>query len=136
MAENENFELDDIIDELTNRVEDIVEDAITDQVEDAVICALQDMLPEVLNECFSKFEFILTDGTIVKPKQHMKLFSPDKSKLLLCCGGLRVDGTSLMVQTRISCWEWIATYPSREEAIEALGRVHRAMEDNLSVFEL
>ena len=41
-----------------------------------------------------------------------------------------------MVQTRISCWEWIATYPSREEAIEALGRVHRAMEDNLSVFEL
>lgn len=136
MEENENFELDDIIDELTNRVEDIVEDAVTDQVENAVICALQDMLPEVLNECFSKFEFILTDGTIVKPKQHMKLFSPDKSKLLLCCGGLRVDGTSLMVQTRISCWESIATYPSREEAIEALARVHRAMEDNLSVFEL
>ena len=132
----ENFDFEDIIDELTNRVEDIVENAITDQVEDAVICALQDMLPEVLSECFSKFEFTLTDGTIVKPKQHMKLFSPDKSKLLLCFGGLRVDGTSLMVQTRISCWECIATYPSREEAIEALAKVHRAMEDHLSVFEL
>ena len=136
MAENEKFELDDIVDELTNRVEDIVEDVIADQVEDAVICALQDILPEVLKECFSEFEFMLADGTVVKPKQHMKLFSPDKSKLLLCYGGLRVDGTSLMVQTRISCWKSIATYPSREEAIEALAKVHRAMEDNLSVFEL
>lgn len=136
MAENESFELDDIIDELTNRVEDIVEDAITVQVEDAVNCALQDMLPEVLSECFSRFEFMLADGTIVKPKQHMKLLSPDKSKLLLCYGGLRVDGTSLMVQTAIGRWEWIATYSSREEAIETLAKVHRAMEDNLSVFEL
>ena len=124
----ENFDFEDIIDDMTNRVEDIVEDAVT--------CALQDILPEALSDCFTDFEFILTDGTIVKPKQHMKLFSPDKSKLLLCCGGLRVDGTSLMVQTRISCWESIATYPSREEAIEALVKVHKAMEDNLSVFEL
>ncbi len=132
----ENFDIDDIIDELTNRVEDIVEGVIADQVEDAVIGALQDILPEVLSECFTDFEFVLNDGTIVKPKQHMKLFSPDKSKLLLCYWGLRVDGTSLMVQTRISCWESIATYRSREEAIEALVKVKKAMEDNLSVFEL
>ncbi len=136
MEENKTFDLDDIIDEMTNRVEDIVEDAIADQVEDAVIGALQNILPEVLSECFVDFEFVLNDGTIVKPKQHMKLFSPDKSKLLLCYGGLRVDGTSLMVQTRISCWESIAAYQSRAEAIEALAKVKKAMEDNLSVFEL
>lgn len=136
MEENENFDLDDIIDELTKRVEVIVEDAIADQVEDAVTGALQDILPEVLSECFLNFEFVLKDGTIVKPKQHMKLFSPDKSKLVLCDKGLRVTGTSLMVQTRISSWENIATYQSREEAIEALVKVHNAMEEHLTVFEL
>lgn len=136
MAENETQDIQDFLDELESRVEDIVEDAVTAQVEDAVNCALQDILPEVLGECLSGFEFVLKDGTIVKQKQHMKLFSPDKSKLLLCMGGLKVDGTSLMVQTSISRWEWIATDPSREDAIIALTKVPQAMEDHISVFEL
>lgn len=136
MSENETQDIQDFLDELESRVEDIVEDAVTAQVEDAVNCALQDILPEVLGECLSGFEFVLKDGTIVKQKQHMKLFSPDKSKLLLCMGGLKVDGTSLMVQTSISRWEWIATYPNREDAITALNKVHQAMENQISVFEL
>lgn len=136
MEENKNFDFDTIIDKLSPRLEEIIEDALVDQVDSAVTCAVQNAFPEALSESFSDFEFVLTDGTIVRPRQHMKLFSPDKSKLVICYGGLRVDGSALMVQTRISCWENIAYYQSREEAIEALSKVKNAMDANLSVFEL
>lgn len=132
MQENNKFDLDTIIDDLSSRIEDV----LADQIDNAVANAVHDVLPETLNESFSDFEFVLGDGTVVKPKQHMKLLSPDKSKLLLCYGGLRVDGSTLIVQTRISCWESIAYYNNREEAVEALLKVKNAMEANLPIFEL
>ena len=106
------------------------------KLDSVVTGAVQNVFPEALGESFSDFEFVLTDGTIVKPRQRMKVFSPDKSKLLLCYGGLRVDGSSLMVQTRISSWENIANYQSKEEAIEALKKVKNAMDANLDIYEL
>lgn len=124
------------MDELASRIEDAVESAVEDQVADAVINAVQDTLPEVMGECFADFEFVLPNGTIVRPRQYMKLFSPDKTKLLLCYGGLKVDGTTLLVQTRVSSWEAIAVYPSREEAVEALVRVKDAMDAHLEILEL
>ncbi|MBP3568392.1 MAG: hypothetical protein J6K04_04410 [Lachnospiraceae bacterium] len=136
MKENKNFDLDSIMDELSSRLEDMIEDALIDQIDSAVTCAVQDAMPEALRESFSDFEFVLKNGTIVRPKQHMKVFSPDKSKLLICYGGLRVDGSSLMIQTRISSWENIAYYQSREQAIEALLKVKNAMESGVSTFEL
>ncbi|MBR5858935.1 MAG: hypothetical protein IKZ05_03345, partial [Clostridia bacterium] len=105
-------------------------------VDSAVTCAVQDAMSEALGESFSDFEYILKDGTIVRPKQRMKVFSPDKSKLLICYGGLRVDGSSLMIQTRASSWENIAYYPNKEEAIEALLKVKNAMESGVATFEL
>lgn len=136
MEENKNFDLDSIMDELSSRLEDMIEDALIDQIDSAVTCAVQGTMPEALGESFSDFEFVLKDGTIVRPKQHMKVLSPDKSKLLTCYGGLRVDGSSLMIQTRISSWENIAYYQSREEAIEALLKTKNAMESGVSTFEL
>ena len=136
MGENKNFDLDSIMDELSSRLEDMIEDTLIDQVDSAVTCAVQDAMSEALGESFSDFEFILKDGTIVRPKQRMKVFSPDKSKLLICYGGLRVDGSSLMIQTRASSWENIAYYPNKEEAIEALLKVKNAMESGVATFEL
>lgn len=136
MNENKNFNFNDIIEELSSRLEDMLEDAFADQLEDAVLCAVQDALPEALNESFMDYEFILKDGTVVKPRQYTKVLSPDKSRLLPCYGGLRVDGTTLMVQTRISCWDSIAYYSTREEAIEALLKVKNAMENHLPIIEL
>ncbi len=136
MQENNKFDLDTIIDDLSSRIEDMIEDVLADQIDNVVTNAVYDALPEILNESFSDFEFVLGDGMVVKPKQHMKLLSPDKSKLLLCYGGLRVDGSTLMVQTRISCWESIAYYNNREEAVEALIKVKNVMEANLPIFEL
>lgn len=123
---------DEIIEELSNRVEDMLED----QIENAVTCALQDALPDILSECFSNFEFELPNGTTVRPVRRMELLGRDKSKLLLCYGGLRVDGSSLMVQTGASRWEEITHYSNRSEAIEALMKVKSALDNNFSSFEL
>ena len=136
MEENKKFDLDSIMDELSTRVEEIIEDVLESVVDSAVTCAVQDALPEALGEGFSNFEFILQDGTIVRPKQGMKVLSPDKSKLFVCYGGLRVDGSSLMIQTRISSWDNIAYYQTREEAIEALIKVKNAMESGVPLLEL
>lgn len=133
---NEDFDMDALMDEMSACIEDAVENAVEDQVADAVTCALQDVLPEALGECLADFEFVLPGGTVVRPRQYMKVLSPDKTKMLLCYGGLRVDGRSLVVQTRISSWETLAVYPSREEAAEALVKVKNAMDANAETLEL
>lgn len=132
----EEFDMDELMDEIAARIEDAVESAVEDQVADAVVNAVQDTLPEVMGECFADFEFVLPNGTIVRPRQYMRLLSPDKTKLLLCYGGLRVDGCSLMVQTRVSSWEAIAVYASREEAVEALLKVKDAMDAHLETLDM
>ncbi|MBQ7866113.1 MAG: hypothetical protein IJ350_07045 [Clostridia bacterium] len=133
---SEEFDMDELMDEMAARIEDAVESAVEDQVADAVVNAVQDTLPEVMGECFADFEFMLPNGTIVRPRQYMKLLSPDKTKLLLCYGGLKVDGTTLLVQTRVSSWEAIAVYPSQDEAVEALLTVKSAMDAHQDMLEL
>ena len=49
---------------------------------------------------------------------------------------MKVNGTSLLIQTRISCWQDIWTYETEEEAIEALQKVNAAIEQGLSLIEL
>ena len=132
----EDFDFDEMMDKLSDRLENVVEDVLEDQVEDIVRGAVLDVVDEALHASLSRFEFVLTDGTIVRPRQGMKLLSPEKTKMLLCYGGLRVDGSSLMVQTGATCWEFIAHYPSKEEAVEALMKVKKAMDDDLTVFEM
>ena len=156
MEDNRDFDLDSVMDELSTRLEDIIENsiqdalestledvledaienALADQLEDAVTSAVQDIFEEALSTSLSRFEFALADGTIIKPKQRLKLLSPDKAKMLLCYGGLRVDGSSLIVQTGATWWDFIAFYKSREEAIEALAKVRDAMDAGVDTFEL
>ena len=136
MSENIGFDFEPIMDELSSNIEDMLEDILMNRVEDAVFSSLQDTLPEALNESLTAFEFVLPDGTLFRPRQYMKLLSPDKTKLLLCYGGLRVDGCALTVQTRISCWETIAVYQSKEDAVAALLKVKNAMDAGADAFEL
>ena len=136
MGENSELDVDLIVDKLSGNIESMLEDILTDRVEDVMIRSLHDALPEALSESLTAFEAVLPDGTLVRPRRHMRLLSPDRSKLLLCFGGLRVDGCSLTVQTRISCWETIAVYPSKEEAAAALLMVKKAMDEGASSFEL
>ncbi|MCH5286999.1 MAG: hypothetical protein J1E43_06235 [Christensenellaceae bacterium] len=125
-----------MLDEVSGNLEGMLEELITDRIESAVTCSLQDDLPEALSEGLLHFELVLADGTHIRPREHMRLLSPDKSKQLLCCGDLGVDGCSQTVQTRISCWETIAEYQSKEDAVAALLKVKNAMDAGLPTFEL
>ena len=148
MIENINFDIDELAQKIASKLESSIEDAIEiavteaiessveDVVSDSVDASLSEAISEAVKECFEGFDFKLLDGTVIIPKKYMRLLSPNKTKQLLCYGGLRVDGKSLMVQTRISCWEEIAVYNSREEAKEALLKVKNAIDAGLETFEL
>lgn len=136
MEENKNYDLDSIMEELSIQLEDMIEGVIIDQVDSAVTSAIQDVLPGALYEGLSSLEFVLKDGTIIRPKQHMKVLSPDKSRLCVCYGGVRVDGSCLVMQTGIGRWEMFTGYRSREEALAALTKIKEAMESGVSICEL
>ncbi len=143
MADHE-FDMDEWMDGLEDRVEEAVQsaaenvlnDLLEERLDDAVYDAVQQALPEILGESLAKLELQLKDGTIVRPREQTKVLSPEKDKLLCCYGGLRVDGTCLIVQTRLTCWEIIAAYPDREAAVAALNRVRLAMEAGEKLLEL
>lgn len=138
------FDMDEWMDELEGHVEEavqnaaenVVSDLLEDRLDDAVFDAVQQALPEILGESLAKFEFQLKDGTVVRPREQTKVLSPGKDKLLCCYGGLRVDGTCLFVQTRLTCWEIIAAFPDREAAVAALNRLRLAMEAGEKLVEL
>lgn len=139
-----DFDMDEWMDELEDRIgeavqnaaENVVNDLLEDRLDEAVFAAVQQALPESLDECLAKLEFQLKDGTIVRSRDETKVLSPGKDKLLCCYGGLRVDGTCLLVQTRLTSWEMIAAYPDREAAVAALNRVRLAMEAGEKLVEL
>lgn len=130
------FDRENLQDILEYSVQDIIEDTLSDVVDMAVTSAVQNSFSEALSESLSYFEFTCPDGTKIIPKQQTRVLSPDKTKMLLCYGGLRVDGTTLLVQTRVCSWEYIAIYQSKEEATEALLKIKNAIDNNLSVIEL
>ena len=142
MKENTDFDMDEILDELSAQIEDMVEDAVEDHIQDFANAELVDMVGKMVQDALNNLtsngaKFVLNDGTVVKTKERMRIFSPDKSRMLILYGGLRVDGTSLMVQTGPgSNYENIAHYKTREEAIEALKKVAKALEDGVTMFEL
>ncbi|MBQ8850561.1 MAG: hypothetical protein IJ011_09540 [Clostridia bacterium] len=135
-------------DELYEVLNEVLEEKMCELRDDTVSEiseGLGEIVSEALSECLSSLEFRLSDGTLVVPKQRMKLQSPEGDKLIVCYGGLRVDkckwngapeGWALWVQTRISSWDVIAVYPEKSDAVEALKRVKAAMESGAEIFEL
>ncbi len=96
-----------------------------------------------VSKVFSEFEFILPDGTRVLPRKRMSLTSPDKTKVLICYGGLRAENTErfnssnipagwgLSVQTGIDSWEIIFVYKTKDEAVSALEKVKNAIDNGV-----
>ena len=119
---------DSIADELDGRLQDIIEEAISDTI--------IEFFSEGIEEFLSSHQLALKDGTTLQMRQKTRVMSPDKKKVLICYGGMKVNGTSLLIQTRISCWQDIWTYETEEEAIEALQKVNAAIEQGLSLSEL
>lgn len=135
--EQTNLDMDSMIEQIRNALIDEVEDAVEEAAED-IASMLPEIVKESLEQSLTEFRFRLPDGTEVIPRQRLKVLSPDKTLQLICYGGLRVrdtrqwknipDGWGLEIQTRVSCWEFIAVYPEKKEAVAALQKVSEAME--------
>lgn len=125
--------------ELLEMIQDAVENAMADAVdeimatvEDSVEASVQNAIQNMLSD----FEFILPNGVQVSSRKKLSVTSSDKTKVLVCYGGLRVDGVSLFIQTRVDCWEEIGTYPTKEEAVQALEKVKNAIKNGLDFLDL
>jgi len=119
---------DSIAEELDGRLQDIIEEAVNDSI--------IEFFSEGIEEFLSSHQLALKDGTILQMKQKMRAMTPDKKRVLICYGGMRVVGTSLQIQTRISCWETFWNYETEEQAIEALQKMSAAIDRGLSMIEM
>lgn len=133
----------DMMDEIRDLIEETLEDAVDemmdeleDRMQEAVSDSISEYFAEGMEEILHNHQFTLKDGTVMQPRERTKVLSPDKTRLYPCYGGLRIDGTTLQVQTRISCWSPLCTYKTKEEAVEALLKVKEAMENGVSLIEL
>ena len=138
---------EDNLDEIMSAVEDAVKSAVEDKFEeladelrDAVDDAISDNISEYFTEVIEQFladhQFVLKDGTLVQARNKTRVMGPDKKKVLTCYGGLRVDGRTLTVQTRMSAWECLCYFETEEEAVEALKKVSAGIEQGVSLIEL
>ena len=119
---------DSIAEELDGRLQDIIEEAVNDSI--------IEFFSEGIEEFLSSHQLVLKNGTVLQMKQKMRAVTPDKKKVLICYGGMRVVGTSLQIQTRISCWETFWNYETEEQAIEALQKINAAIDQGLSMIEM
>ncbi|MBR3904233.1 MAG: hypothetical protein IKJ51_00785 [Clostridia bacterium] len=129
----------EMMDDLQSMLEDALEDMreeMEDKLQELVSDSISDFCAEGMEEVLHSHQFVLKDGTVIQPRQRTKVLSPDKTRLYPCYGGLRIDGTTLQVQTRISSWNPLCTYQTKEEAVQALLKVKDAMEHRLSIIEL
>ena len=129
----------EMMDDLQSMLEDALEDMreeMEDKLQELVSDSISDFFAEGMEEVLHRHQFVLKDGTVIQPRQRTKVLSPDKTRLYPCYGGLRIDGTTLQVQTRISSWNPLCAYKTKEEAVEALLKVKNAMEQGLSIIEL
>ena len=130
---------DEVLDEIMNGIQDAVENAMTDVVEDLIGNigdSVQASVQNAIENMLAGFEFTLPNGVKVTPIKKLTVTSPDKTRMFVCYGGLKVDGLTLLVQTRVDCWQPIHVYETQEEAIQALDKVKKAMMDGLDFLDL
>lgn len=129
----------EMMDDLQAMLEDALEDMreeLEDKLQELISDSISEFFAEGMEEILHNHQFVLKDGTVIKPRQRTKVLSPDKTRLYPCYGGLRIDGTTLQVQTRISSWNNLCAYKTKEEAVEALLKIKDAMENGVSLIEL
>ena len=108
--------MDDLVDEIADEMEDRIQDIVDDAVSDSIV----EYFSEGIEEFLSSHQLELKDGTVLQMRQKTRVMNPDKTKVLICYGGMKVDGRTLMIQTRISCWQDLCCFETSAEAIEAL----------------
>ena len=122
-------------DVLENKFENLA-DEMRETIEEASYNSISQAFEDGIEQFLSMHEFKLSDGTIIQSRPMTKVVNPDKTKLLICYGGLRVDGCSLIVQTGLSCWETLYCFASPNAAIDAFQKVAEAIKQRVPMLEL
>lgn len=122
-------------DALENKFENLA-DEMRETIEEASYSSISQAFEDGIEQFLSTHEFKLSDGTIIQSRPMTKVVNPDKTKLLICYGGLRVDGCSLIVQTGLSCWETLYCFDSPNAAIDAFKKVAEAIKQRTPMLEL
>ena len=129
-------ELQGLIEDALENMKDELLDEMGESVQEAVNDSLSEIVTESLEAYFASHAFALSDGTVIQPKEYLKVLSLDKRKLLPCYGGLKVDGKTLVIQTRISSWQSLCWFDTEEEAVAALLKIKNAMQSGEKYLEL
>lgn len=115
---------------------------------DDVQCELDEIrgISSIIEDTLSGFRVELANGVVLTPVPRLRLLSPDRTKQLLCYGGLKIedttnwnklpDGWALSVQTSGDTWVFIHIYPDKESVTEALVKVKNAMNKGCDNLEL
>lgn len=74
---------------------------LREQVQDAISDNISEYFAEGIDVFLANHQFLLKDGTVIQIRQKTKVLSPDKKKLLICYGGLKVDGFGLIMEARL-----------------------------------
>ena len=125
----------DMFEEIKAALEELV-GGIEEAVDEAVMGSFPESFVEGWEQFMTDHSFVKKDGTVVQGWPVTRVLSPDKKKQLNCYGGLKVDGPTLIVQTRISSWEPLYTFESEEAAVEALKKISEAMQRGDSFIEM
>lgn len=136
MNKEEMDELRGIIEDALENTKDELLDQMDESIQEAVNDSLSEIVTEALETYFSTHSFAFPDGTVIQRKEYLKVLSPDKTKLLPCYGGLKVDGKTLVIQTRISSWQALCWFKTEEEAVAALLKIKDAMQGGKTYLEL
>lgn len=136
MNKEEMDELRGIIEDALENTKDELLDQMDESIQEAVNDSLSEIVTEALETYFSTHSFAFPDGTVIQSKEYLKVLSPDKTKLLPCYGGLKVDGKTLVIQTRISSWQALCWFKTEEEAVAALLKIKDAMQGGKTYLEL
>ena len=124
-------ELEDLKDEIQD-----LRDDVQDEIESAISDAISEYFSEGIEDFLASHQFVLKNGTVVQTRLRTRVMAPDKKKVLICYGGAKVVGSALHIQTRVSSWEDLYTYPTESEAIAALQKLNNGMEQGVSLVEL
>lgn len=125
----------DMFEEIRDALEELVS-GIEEAVDEAVMGSFPESFVEGWEQFMADHTFVKKDGTVVQGWPVTRVLSPDKKKQLNCYGGLKVDGQTLIVQTRISSWEPLCTFETEEAAVEALKKISEAMKRGETFIEL
>lgn len=136
MDDGIRVELQSMIEDALENMKDELLAEMGESVQEAVNDSLSEIVTEALEAFFASHSFALSDGTVIQPKEYLKVLSPDKRKLLPCYSGLKVDGKMVVIQTRISSWQGLCWYDTEEDAVAAILRIKDAMQAGEKYLEL